>query len=75
MDGKGRAKDNIFIERFWRTIKYDYIYLNPAENGLALYREIDTFIKRYNKRKHQGINRKKPINLFASETKNKRKSA
>jgi len=31
MDGKGRAKDNIYIERFWRSIKYDYIYLNPAE--------------------------------------------
>jgi len=37
MDGKGRALDNIYIERFWRTIKYQYIYLNPAQNGLNLY--------------------------------------
>ena len=29
MDGRGRAKDNIWIERFWRTIKYDYIYIQP----------------------------------------------
>jgi len=33
MDGKGRATDNIFIERFWHTVKQDYIYLHPAENG------------------------------------------
>jgi len=63
MGGKGRAKDNIFIERFWRSIKYDYIYLNPAENGLELYQGIDIFIKEYNLRKHQGIDRQKPINL------------
>ena len=34
MDGKGRAIDNIFIERFWRTLKYDYVYLHPASDGL-----------------------------------------
>jgi putative transposase len=32
MDGKGRCKDNIWIERFWRTIKQEYIYLNPADS-------------------------------------------
>ena len=41
MDGQGRAKDNIWIERFWRTIKYDYIYIQPVENGAALYQGID----------------------------------
>ena len=41
MDGRGRAKDNIWIERFWRTIKYDYIYIQPEENGAALYQGID----------------------------------
>ncbi|MBR8729065.1 hypothetical protein IX332_000375 [Porphyromonas levii] len=30
MDGKGRCKDNIWIERFWRSIKQEHIYLNPA---------------------------------------------
>ena len=33
MDGKGRATDNIWIERFWKSVKYDYLYLNPAEDG------------------------------------------
>jgi putative transposase len=31
MDGKGRATDNIYIERFWRTLKQDWVYLNPVD--------------------------------------------
>lgn len=69
MDGKGRAIDNIFIERFWRSIKYDYIYLNPAQDGLELYEGIDTYIKEYNERKHQGINRVKPKTLYEIDKK------
>ena len=34
MDGKGRALDNIYIERFWRTLKQRYVYLNPANDVL-----------------------------------------
>ena len=36
MDGRGRATDNIFIERLWRTVKRDYIYILPADNGTEL---------------------------------------
>ena len=75
MDGKGRAIDNIFIERFWRTIKYDYVYLNPAENGVELYQGISRFIKKYNHRKHQRISRVKPSEMFAIEKENKLNSA
>ena len=65
MDGKGRAKDNIWIERFWRTIKREYIYLNPSENGLDLYRGIKGFMDYYNnKRHHQGINGEIPANRY-----------
>lgn len=64
MDGKGRATDNAFIERWFRTIKQKYIYLHPAENGLELYQGIDTFVKKYNRRRHQGIARRKPIDLY-----------
>jgi putative transposase len=35
MDGKGRALDNIYIERFWKSIKYEKIYLNPPNGGLV----------------------------------------
>ena len=65
MDGKGRALDNIYIERFWRTIKYQYIYLNLAKNGLQLYNGIRKWIERYHNRDHQGINRKKPFRIYS----------
>ena len=48
MDGKGRAKDNIWIERFWRTIKQEYIYLNPADDGHQLRLGISKFMEYYN---------------------------
>ena len=41
MDGRGRAKDNIWIERFWRTIKREYIYLNPCDNAFELRKGIE----------------------------------
>lgn len=48
MDGKGRAIDNIFIERFWRTVKQDYIYISPAEDGIELFRGLKRFMVHYN---------------------------
>lgn len=65
MDGKRRAIDNIYIERFWRTIKQDYVYLNPCDNGLELYRGIKWFIVYYNTIKtHQGIERQTPESKY-----------
>lgn len=65
MDGKGRAIDNIFIERFWRTVKQDYVYLHPATNGSELYSGLKNFIHYYNTQKaHQGIGRVAPEKLY-----------
>ena len=65
MDGRGRATDNIFIERFWRTLKQDYVYLNPAESGTELYQGLKGFINYYNNHKtHQGIGRVTPGQLY-----------
>jgi putative transposase len=64
MDGKGRALDNIYIERFWRTIKYQHIYLNPADDGITLYQGISYWIDKYNPKPHQGINQNKPANPY-----------
>ena len=62
---RGRAKDNIWIERFWRTIKYDYIYIQPEENVSALYQGILRFTDDYNYlRHHQGIDRQIPSKLY-----------
>lgn len=65
MDGKGRAIDNIFIERFWRSLKYDYVYLNPANDGLELYQGLKEYMNYYNNElHHQGIGRKIPAKLY-----------
>lgn len=58
MDGKGRAIDNIYIERFWRSIKYRHIYLNPANDGIELFKGIMKWIDKYNNRRHQGTGQK-----------------
>ena len=65
MDGKGRAIDNIFIERFWRSLKYDHVYINPAKDGLELYQGIKEHIRYYNHQlHHQGIGRRIPAELY-----------
>lgn len=65
MDGKGRATDNIFIERLWRTVKQDYVYLHPADDGKELYEGLDEFLNFYNHEKtHQGIGRIRPADLY-----------
>ncbi len=65
MDGKGRATDNIYIERFWRTVKRDYVYLYSQENGTELYQGLHTFIEYYNNKKtHQGIERAIPAIMY-----------
>lgn len=65
MDGKGRATDNAYIERLWRTVKQDYVYLNPAQDGWELEDGLDEFFKRYNfENSHQGIGRRKPAEVY-----------
>jgi len=65
MDGKGRATDNAFIERFFGTIKRKHIYLHPAHDGMELHAGISEFVERYNySRRHQGIGRVKPVDLY-----------
>jgi putative transposase len=65
MDGKGRAVDNIFIERFFRTLKYNHVYLHPANDGLELYQGIKTYIRYYNDSKHhQGIDHQIPAVVY-----------
>lgn len=65
MDGKGRALDNIYIERFWRTIKQEYIYLNPVNDGVELYNGVKKYMEYYSrKRQHSGIGGYKPIDWY-----------
>ena len=62
MDGKGRAIDNIYIERFWRSLKQEKIYLNPPNGGVELYQSIKKYIQYYNnERRHTSIGDIPPI--------------
>lgn len=65
MDGKGRAIDNVFIERFWRTLKHEHLYLNPPSDGIELYAACKQFIHFYNEeRKHSSIGKLTPGACF-----------
>ena len=65
MDGKGRALDNVWIERFWRTLKQEYVYICPAGNGNILRKGLIKFITYYNnRRQHQILDRKTPFSWY-----------
>ena len=65
MDGKGRALDNAITERFFRTIKWEDIYINQYETPKALRQGIDAFIRYYNyERGHQSLNKCKPADIY-----------
>ena len=65
MDGKGRATDNICIERFWRTIKYEEIYLNEYKNIKKLKKAIERYMHSYNsKRLHSAIGYQTPNEVY-----------
>jgi putative transposase len=65
MDSKGRCLDNIIIERFWRSLKYEEVYLKAYANGLEAKISIAQWIAFYNnERPHQGLQSKKPQQVF-----------
>ena len=65
MDGKGRALDNIFIERFWRSIKYEHIYLHPANGGIDLLKGVRKYIDFYNnERRHDSLGQIAPNDFY-----------
>lgn len=67
MDGRGRAIDNVFIERFWRDIKYEKLYLNPPKDGTDLYLKVAEYMNYYNyERRHGGIDQLRPNDLYES---------
>lgn len=65
MDGKGRALDNIFIERLWRTVKYEDIYLNDYDSGPALFAGLQAYFTFYNDvRPHQSLDYRTPAAIY-----------
>lgn len=65
MDGRGRATDDIYIERFWRSIKYEDLYVKAYENGESLYDGINSYMMFYNgKRLHESLDYQTPDNIY-----------
>jgi putative transposase len=65
MDGRRRALDNVFIERLWRSVKYEDVYLRCYENGGTLWPGLKTYFGYYNHRRpHQGLGGRTPNEAY-----------
>jgi putative transposase len=65
MDGRGRCHDNIFIERLWRSLKWELIYLKAFDDGNHLSQEVSTWFHWYNRQRlHQSLNYKTPDEIY-----------
>jgi len=65
MDGRGRARDNIFTERLWRTIKYEEVYLHEYASPKEAYHQLAIYINFYNfERPHQALDYQTPAQVY-----------
>lgn len=65
MDGKGIELGNIYIERFWRSLKYEHVYLTPANGVTELYEGVKKYSKFYNnERRHVALGRITPNQMY-----------
>lgn len=65
MDGRGRCHDNIFVERLWWTVKHEWVYLRPCENGIEQKKSLAACFDWYNRRRpHQSLNWQTPDETY-----------
>ena len=65
MDGRGRAIDNVMIERLWRTVKYEEVYLKEYATGDDCYQGIKNYLHYYDhERRHQSLGRRTPAEVY-----------
>jgi putative transposase len=68
MDGKGSYNDNLFVERLWRTVKYEEVYLKSYQNGRDARYNLDRYFRFYNtQRPHQSLNYCTPAEVYTRE--------
>jgi putative transposase len=76
MDGRGRFLDNIFIERLWRSIKYEEVHLKAYADGREARAGIGRWIDFYNNRRpHQAMNNQRPMNVWREGMDNRERPA
>lgn len=69
MDGKGRWMDNVFVERLWRSVKYEDLYLKAYETPKALQQGLKQYFHFYNtRRRHTALDRRTPDAVYFGET-------
>ena len=69
MDGRGRFLDNIFIERLWRSLKYEAVYLHELRDGIEAERIIGSWIDFYNEvRPHSSLGGRTPGEVYREST-------
>lgn len=69
MDGKGRWMDNVFIERLWRSVKYELVYLKEFGTASHLSQELTDYFNYYNNmRPHQGLDFQTPSELYLRDS-------
>jgi putative transposase len=67
MDGRGRALDNVFVERLWRTVKQEEVYVKDYRTPREATQELDQFFVRYNEqRQHQSLDDQTPASVYFS---------
>ena len=66
MDGKGRALDNVFVERLWRSVKYEEVFLNDYSSGEEAYHRLSRYFDFYNNaRPHQSLGYRTPWHVYS----------
>ena len=68
MDGRGRCLDNVFVERLWRSVKYEDVYIRGYETVPELERGLATYFRFYNtERLHQSLGYRTPAEVHATK--------
>ncbi len=76
MDGRGRCLDNVFVERLWRTVKYEYVYLWRPEVVSALAAGLTSYFGYYNEeRTHQSLEDRTPAEVYVGPSRGRRRGA
>ena len=69
MDSKGRALDNIFTERLWRTVKYEEVYLHDYTSPKEARQQLSRYFEFYNhQRLHQALDYRTPAEVYSTDT-------